>query len=260
MPTRFSPGKHAAFRVAGPSAGRYPRGCLVVRPACSLDPQMVAMKIRSCVLVACMVVVPAMALFSHLTPPAAREFLRCSVCDPLCEAISLIDAALPFGSAATLSGGPTASAPSQTGSAAERVAITAESVVPAEPRRQAAATPPAINAVATQLLPVATIAEAATPASASAGRDPPRSQAEWAALASLRKQLADFGATSIDCRPQPGAAAGYSSSCRLGIDAAGQLYRMFHGQGADAPAAMQSLVEQIRAWRVQQAGSPRQRF
>lgn len=221
---------------------------------------MVAMKIRSCVLVACMVVVPALALFSHLTPPAAREFLRCSVCDPLCQAISVIDAALPFGSAATLSGGPTESAPPPTGSAAPLVTITAESAVPAEPRQQAAATPPAVNAVATQLLPAVTIAAAATPASAATGRDLPRSQAEWATLATLRKQLTDLGATGIDCRPQSGAAPGYTSSCRLGIDAAGQLHRMFHGQGPDAPAAMHSLVEQIHAWRVQQAGNPRQRF
>lgn len=211
---------------------------------------MVAMKIRSCVLVACMVVVPGMALFSHLTPPAAREFLRCSVCDPLCQAITAIDAALPFGSAATLSGGPTTSAPSQTGSSAPLVAISAESVEPAR----------AATAIAPQPLAGATLTEAAAPTSQAADHDLPRSQAEWAMLASIRKQLTDLGATSIDCRPQPGAVPGYTSTCRIGIDAAGQLHRMFHGQGPDAPAAMQSLIDQIQAWQAQQAGTPRQRF
>jgi hypothetical protein len=221
---------------------------------------MVAMKIRSYVLVACMVVVPALALFSHLTPPAAREFLRCSVCDPLCQAISAIDAAVPFGSAATLSGGPTPSAPRRPDSAAPLVAISAAAVEPAKGQQPAAAPAHAVEAVAAQPPPPVPSAEAAAPASLATDHELPRSQAEWAALATLRKQLADLGATSIDCRPQPGAVPGYTSTCRVGIDAAGQLHRMFHGQGPDAPAAMRSLVDQIQAWQAQQAGTPRQRF
>lgn len=224
---------------------------------------MVAMKIRSCVLVACMVVVPALALFSHLTPPAAREFLRCSVCDPLCQAISAIDAALPFGSAATLSGGPAKSAPPRPDSEAPLIAVSAAVVEPAKAPRPTAPPAQAVEAVATQPLPAVTVAAVAPPAATAPPaprHDLPRSQAEWATLATLRKQLADFGATGIDCRPQPGAASGYTSTCRVGIDAAGQLHRMFHGQGPDAPAAMQSLVDQIEAWQAQQAGTPRQRF
>lgn len=228
-------------------------------PACQTL-RMVAMKIRSCVLVACMVVVPALALFSHLTPPAAREFLRCSVCDPLCQAISAIDAALPFGSAATLSGGPSPSEPSRADSVAPLVAISAAAVEPAKAQRPAAAPAQAVGAVAAQPPPPATSADAAAPTSLAPRHNLPRSQAEWAALATLRKQLANLGATGIDCRPQPGAVPGYTSTCRVGIDAAGQLHRMFHGQGPDAPAAMQSLVDQIQAWQAHQAGAPRQRF
>jgi hypothetical protein len=54
--------------------------------------------------------------------------------------------------------------------------------------------------------------------------------------------------------------AGYASSCRIGIDPQGQLHRMFHGRGADAPAAIQSLIEQVRAWQTRQAGGLPARF
>lgn len=221
---------------------------------------MVAMKVRSCVLVACMLVVPALALFSHLTPPAAREFMRCIVCDPLCRAITAIDAALPFGSQATISGGLPKPSAKPSASTAPLVAIADEPVSPTTPPPPSGGGVPAIEAAFTEALPPVMISETAEPASPSAEHDMPRSQAEWARLATLRKQLATLGASGIDCRPQPGAVPGYASSCRIIIDANGQLHRMFHGQGPDATAAMQSLVNQIQAWQIQQAGGPRQRF
>jgi hypothetical protein len=222
---------------------------------------MVAMKIRSCVMIACMLVVPALALFSHLTPPAAREFLRCSVCDPLCQAISAIDAALPFGAQATLSAGPNAAAQEPVAADLLQPVIAAdEPVVATVPQSGTAAALAPADTTAVEALPTVAVSPAVVSTSSVAKQDQPRSQAEWEALASLRTQLASLGATGIDCRPQPGALPGYISSCRIGIDARGQLHRMFHGQGPDAPAAMQSLVSQIQAWQVQQAGTPRQRF
>jgi hypothetical protein len=216
---------------------------------------MVAMKVRSSVLVACMLVVPALALFSHLTPPAAREFLRGSVCDPLCQMISAIDAMLPFESNATLSGRPVESSP--TGPTV--IAGSAEPIAPPERERPNAdqhapvVIPPEPN-------PRAQAAAVSNSLSPLDEHDRPRSQGEWAMLATLREQLAKLGATGIDCRPQPGAVAGYASSCRMSIDADGQLLRMFHGQGPDALSAMRSLITQIEGWKVQQAGTPRQRF
>ena len=207
---------------------------------------MVAMKVRSCVLVACMLVVPALALFSHLTPPPAREFLRCAVCDPLCQVIDAIETTLMPGSAATPARGRT-------------LATTANPMPPT-------GTPQSRDETVTvvESLPVATVS---SPSGASlptavplTDRDAPRSQAEWETLATLRQHLTALGAAGVDCRPQPGGLPGYASSCRIGIDADGQLHRMFHGQGVDAPTAMRSLVDQIQAWRAQQAGSTRQRF
>ena len=262
MTDPISAGKQAAFRVVGQPVGRY-SPTPIFPPAPSACPHwisMVAMKVRSCVLVACMLVVPALALFSHLMPPTAREFMRSSVCDPICQVISAIDASLPFGSNATLSGEPTKPAAKMPVAGAPLVAIAAEPVVPAVPASPAGRAVPAIEAVFTEAVPPVTISQAEVPASPSTEHDAPRSQAEWATLATLRKQLTTLGATGIDCRPQPGTVPGYTSSCRLGIDADGQLHRMFHGRGPDAPAAMQSLVNQIQAWQMQQAGGPRQRF
>jgi hypothetical protein len=221
---------------------------------------MVVMKVRSCVLVACMLVVPALALFSHLTPPAARDFLRCSICDPLCQAISVIDAALPFGSNTALPGGFNGPTPKPSAQATPLVTIAAEAAVPSVSQTPAGGAVTAVEPVLTKPLPAGTISEVAVAASPTADHDVPRSQAEWAALATLRGHLATLGATAIDCRPQPGALPGYSSSCRLGIDTDGQLHRMFHGRGPDAAAAMQSLVDQIQSWRIQHAAAPRQRF
>lgn len=221
---------------------------------------MVVMKVRSCVLVACMLVVPALALFSHLTPPAAREFLRCSICEPLCQAISVVDAALPFGSKTAVPGGSNGSAPKPVAQETPLVTIAAEAPVPRVPQAAAGGTATAVEPVPTEPLSGGTISEVVVPASPTADHDVPRSQAEWAALATIRTHLATLGATAIDCRPQPGSLPGYSSSCRIGIDADGQLHRMFHGRGPDAAAAMQSLVDQIQSWRIQHAATPRQRF
>ena len=185
---------------------------------------MVAMKIRSFVLIVCMVVVPGLALFSHLTPPSVRDLVRRTLSDPFCQGVRLLAEAVPSASASTSASMP----------------------MPKEP--ETAPSPPAVQE------------PPSPPVQAVASADVPRSPAEWAALGILRKELTSLGATAIDCRPQPGDVAGYASSCRIGTDPQGQLHRMFHGRGADAPAAMQSLIEQVRAWQTRQAGGFPARF
>jgi hypothetical protein len=200
---------------------------------------MVAMKIRSFVLIVCMVVVPGLALFSHLTPPSVRDLMRRTLCDPFCQSVRLLAPTVP-------------SAPAAASMPMPEEPETAPLPPAAEPATQATASR-APGPLAVEEPPPPT-----GPSSASA--DVPRSPAEWAALGTLRKELTALGATAIDCRPQPGDVAGYASSCRIGIDPQGQLHRMFHGRGADAPAAMQSLIEQVRAWQTRQAGGFPARF
>jgi hypothetical protein len=197
---------------------------------------MVTMKIRSCVLIICMVVVPGLALFSHLTPPAARDLIRHMLREPLRLGVRALAEAIPSGAVS----GPRA-----------------EAMVPAppepEPEPLAAASSPRAPANAVESSPPSATRS-------SSAMETPRSPAEWAVLGDLRHELASLGATAIDCRPQPGDLAGYVSRCRIGIDPEGQLHRMFHGRGADAAAAMQSLVEQVRAWQTRQASGPPTRY
>jgi len=66
--------------------------------------------------------------------------------------------------------------------------------------------------------------------------------------------LAALGATSIDCRPFDGLAGNHVASCRMAVDAAGQLHRVFQAAGPSPEEAYASLLETVRAWKERTAG------
>lgn len=72
---------------------------------------MVAMKVRSCALILCMVIVPGLALFSHLTPPAACEWFQRVLRGPWREAVRVAEAPLPVTPAGSAAATPAAKAP-----------------------------------------------------------------------------------------------------------------------------------------------------
>lgn len=188
---------------------------------------MVAMKVRSCVLIACMLVVPALALFSHLMPPTVRKMMRKAGSVPPRRAV------------------PVASASPASDTVPQPV------VTDTPPRPVAVVNPPPVLPLPpVQRLP----AERPAPSN-----DVPRSQAEWSELADLRARLIALGATAIDCKLGPGGGQLHTCSCRVAVDTEGQLHRMFHGVGPDATVAMRALLERVEAWRIQQAGSTRRR-
>lgn len=239
--------KTFSFRVVSPTGPRYPSRPLSRNETPVLPPSMATMKVRSFLLLVCMLVVPALALFSHLTPPSARSMLRRTVSQPLCQLFNSIQASLPF---------------MASGTPREARAVKSPAPRPAPVPSESAATarrPAAEPAEPIPMLPLVTVP--ATPVSdPTVARDLPRSPSDWAALATLRSQLSALGATAIDCRPQAGDSMGFASSCRIGIDRDGQLHRMFHARGADEAAALQSLIDQVEGWRTQQAGGLRQRY
>lgn len=148
------------------------------------------MKIRSALLVACIVVVPLIAMFSHRCPAGTRAAV----------AAFLRDLSRPRPTAApAVPAAPAAAAPVET-----------------------AATPP--TAVATLPAPETGVA------SASLGR------------------LRDLGAVAIDCRPLSGR-TGHVASCRLPVDGAGQLERVFQATGIDASTAADNLLREVTVWR-----------
>jgi len=162
------------------------------------------MKIRSSLLVACIVVVPLIAMFSHRMPPAARA------------AVSrwLRDVA-----AGSHSAGPPVHA--------------------SRPGVHAVAEPTVSPAIATapvaegpRVVPVAAVVPAVEREAGASGR---------------LEQLRALGATAIDCRPLPGA-GGHVASCRVPVDGAGQLERVFQATGADPGAAADKLFGVVNAW------------
>ena len=215
---------------------------------------MAVMKLRSFVLVLCMLVVPALALFSHMTPPSVQQAAQQMIWTPLCETISVINATLQFDaypSVANKDDFEHDASLGVTSSSLTNDTLSESSLSAVENTRDTSIR---------ETLPTVTVQETRIPSTEDSERKKPRSQAEWELLASLHKKLLSFGATKLDCRPQPGTQHGYSSTCQLPMDPNGQLHRVFHGQGSSAPEAMHALIYQIQAWQVRQAGLSRKQF
>jgi hypothetical protein len=154
------------------------------------------MKLRSCLLLACMVVVPLLAMFSHRIPTELRAAVRRTVGDLWTRGTSAV-------------------APTRPAAAAPR--------------------PPA--------------------AVASAPRAPTQAPAQVAGTSSL-DTLARLGAVAVECQHLPGGVGGHVARCRVPVDAAGQLHRVFQAHGHDADAATQTLASAVASWKLA-AGQPR---
>lgn len=149
------------------------------------------MTIRTSVLVACMVVVPLIAMFSHRIPPGTRAAVTAFVRD------AVRPRTLP-------------------------VAADAAPLVPVAP------------AVVEPVAAATTESIAVVPAVASTVVD---------SLGRLR----ELGAVAIDCRPLQGH-PGHVASCRMPVDGAGQLERVFQATGTDASSAADNLLRDVTAW------------
>jgi len=155
------------------------------------------MIVRTCVLSACMVVVPGLALCSHHVPQELRAATRAAIWEPL---VARVEGwwSPPVDDSATAS----------------------ESV-----HQEPIASP------------------AAPPA------PPPASPAAPPVAATDHGRLIALGALAIECRPLESTSGVHVASCRLAMDAAGQLQRVFQAAGPTPAAAMAALVEQVVAWR-----------
>jgi hypothetical protein len=166
------------------------------------------MKVRTCVIFACMTIVPALAMFSHHLPAGVRESLRTRLWEPVEDWVASLTNREPA-KARTTASAPTVEAPSATPTA------------PA-PEALPTATPPAALAVSS-----------------------PSAEA-----------LLALGATAIDCRPFDGLAGTHIASCRVAVDSAGQLHRVFQAAGASPDEAFASLLGTVRAWQERMASRP----
>jgi hypothetical protein len=146
------------------------------------------MKVRVCVLVVSMTVVPALAMFSHHVPVALRQAVRQHLRQTVADWLQ----------------------PAETSGGVE-----------------------AVVDVGAESAPVA-----ATPQAAAVPASPPPAD-----------RLAALGAVAIDVRPLDGVAGMHVASCRVAMDAAGQLHRVFQAPGSDPGAATAALADQVEAWR-----------
>jgi hypothetical protein len=165
------------------------------------------MKLRSLVLMSCMLIVPSLAMFSHLIPPDCRAAAR----------RQFTAAAQIFWHERSARDGAAAPAP--------------------EPP------PAALVSVASPGPAVALLADRTRQV---------RDQQAREQLA-VEKQLQSLGAVSFECLPQAGPEGLYSCSCRVPVDATGQLQRVFQASGHDAGSASTALLDQVLAWRQRPA-------
>jgi hypothetical protein len=178
------------------------------------------MKFRSALLFACMLVVPALAMFSHRLPADWRTTMRDAASRTVASwtAPAAVDAA-PVAIPAAAPAAPAVPAP---GPVAAPIAAT-----PLPPRHA----PPVVGAGFRALPP------------------PPADDRGEA-----RRELARLGALGIECRPLHGL---HVASCSVALDASGQLLRVFQASGPDPDAATRTLLADVTAWRSRvAAGQP----
>jgi len=181
------------------------------------------MKTRTALLIACMLFVPAAAMFSHRIPPGLRTAAR-------------------KGISAAVAWCMETARPSAREQPVEPQAPQRD--VPAAPTAVVLATPPASSLTAP--------AEQSQPAVAAGDRfDPqlPRASAVGDSLSPADEQFARLGATGVECRTLRGVEGVHVASCSVVLDASGQLVRVFQASGPDPSAARRSLLDDVTAWR-----------
>lgn len=181
------------------------------------------MKFRSCLLMACMLAVPAAAMFSHRVPPAVRKACWRAVSSPLEAGCAWLKSCV-------------------------------------SPASTASEPPPAAGEPPAAAVPIAAVA--AAPAGTTAGPNAPlpppaaivRQEHE---PDPIQLQLAALGATTVECRPLDGDGGAHVASCHVAIDATGQLLRVFQAVGAEPRAALHALLDDVAAWRRRGSGPER---
>jgi hypothetical protein len=82
------------------------------------------------------------------------------------------------------------------------------------------------------------------------GEPPPAASAVAVASDADRaaERLAALGAVAFECRPLEDGGGVHVASCRIAMDAAGQLHRVFQAPGVGSAAATAALVAEVEAW------------
>ena len=187
------------------------------------------MRFRSLLMFACMIVVPMLAMFSHKLPPEFRDNCSRIVLDPAIELIASL------------------ARPADAEESDPDLDLAAPSAGPL----LAAGGPPPSPGVAAPVPPASPITTAGP------FQQPPEGQAvSWTRSPDLRRQLEATGAQRLLIESRGEGSDGVRGSCRLAVDAEGQLQRLFHASGASETEMLRDLLEQVGRWRRRIAANP----
>lgn len=180
------------------------------------------MRFRSLLMFACMIIVPMIAMFSHKLPPELRNTISSVVLNPTIDLI-------------------------------ESLALSAKAEEPDQAREFAA--PPAGPLLADRAdsspTRLATPIERADPVTATLHQQYPRPAQQSLGhdqASALRQQLAAAGVCRLLIEPAGDGSRSVRGSCRLPVDAEGQLQRLFHASGATETETLTQLIEQVGHW------------
>jgi hypothetical protein len=227
------------------------------------------MKFRTCLLAVCMIVVPAVAMFSHHVPATARRSMRTCLqgwiarlvpggSAPSCDATEFAASSTPAAADPTAS--PTATAGDVSRSPAAAAAPGDPFATAREPAPVGIGPPPADMAAAHG--GISTPRGASGPAPGGEAAPHPADARSHAALPGTvprpldpdaHRKLTELGAQALECVALPGAAGRCLASCRVPLDPAGQLQRVFQAEGADPAEATGLLVDEVVSWQRRMA-------
>lgn len=232
------------------------------------------MKIRSTLLLVCLVVVPALAMFSHKIPAGTRGYLRRAMEGLVADAAAESPGPVAPGPPADASGTEVDSPPGATD-----LASGAAAVPPGHPPGSPTIAPPGpILAPAEPIAAVTPMFPGTAGANGSPGAVMPVAAPNSAQAtpettpmavdrATLESRLRALGATHVEWTPGQGDDGIHRCSCRIPAEPSGQLHRVFQASASDPVAALDTLVGQVTAWslrsrtdepssRVNDAGRP----
>ena len=248
------------------------------------------MKIRTCLLAAFGLVVPLLAMFSHLIPAGVSDSLWNLAWQPAAaffddsggpsktpdgvdgadSPVAEVPAVPPEGPASLLPADAAVTAMPVPGTTAGSVGLGGTGVPSGDastmlPRvdlpGDAGGSPPVRQ---TSAWPTATVRrppgdvesaewpiEAGSPSAVAAATMPPPVAATDPTTTAALEQLGAFG---ITCQPTAGGRF-FHCSCRVAADPTGQLVRMFHATEPNPQRAMLRLVDDVRRWKDQIAAT-----
>lgn len=257
-------------------------------PPDSLPPEAFpAMKIRTCLLAAFGLVVPLIAMFSHLIPSGTTDAVWAAAWQP---ASAFFSADAPDTATPAVAAAP----PGRAGLLPTDAAGTATPLAPSRPEDvgfeatqlvggAASDTTPSAEVLPTVDVSLSSVPQTATvaaPLPTATVRRPtgavesplwssnpsehaplvtPAAPSATARLSApsaspIAQSLSELGAFDVACQPTAGGRY-FHCSCRVAADPTGQLVRMFHATEPDQQRAMQRLLDDVGSWKARQAAS-----